>query len=334
MHADYLHRLLFNTHMVTIEVGIEKEHFVVHQSFLCAKSQYFAKALSGSFKESITRFIQLPDVSPILFRIFVTWIYHDKLIYLPPNKTTIDQDFESLRITEKDLEQKPVLHDEPQKRSSNDGSDSEDSDDDMTVRSATAAISQVSDHGTSSHSGPINTFYADRTTGYNEDDPATWNYDVLVKLYVFADRFDTPQLRADSLDALVGIANDPREIWDHLCIRYIYMNTPAQSKLRDYAVHSTAYRCSFDMNDHDWEKCPCEFLAAVMTINSKRLPIKQCDGCYEEAVEQWDEEEFVNGELSREEDLPPYERDLCFYHEHSNDEDREACRKRRGKPED
>jgi hypothetical protein len=89
--------------MVTIEVGAEKEQFVVHQNFLCAKSPYFPKALSGSFQEAKTRCIQLPEISPILFRILVAWLYYGNLSYLPPLGRTIDQDFESLEITEENL---------------------------------------------------------------------------------------------------------------------------------------------------------------------------------------------------------------------------------------
>ncbi|KAG9750926.1 hypothetical protein KCU73_g6459, partial [Aureobasidium melanogenum] len=319
-------KLLYDTHMVTIEVGIGKEHFVVHQSFLCAKSQYFAKALSGSFQESITRFIQLPDVSPVLFRIFVAWIYHDTLVYLPPSKTTIDEDFKSLRITEKDLEQQPTLHSESQYKANNNGSDSEDSDDDVTGPSLNATMPEASIQDTGSAPGSTNGSTPARTVQFEEEDFTTWSCDVLIKLYVFADRFDVRQLRISTLDALIATVDEP---WDSLYVRYIYMNTPTESKLRDFAVQHTAYRCQFSVEGDGWGTYPHEFLEAVMITNGRRLPYKQCDECYKKAIEGLEEEDFLSGGLSREEDLPSYEIDPCFYHEHLDEEEHEACRVRR-----
>ncbi|KAH0014703.1 hypothetical protein KCU78_g8534, partial [Aureobasidium melanogenum] len=319
-------KLFYNTHMVTIEVGIEKEHFVVHQSFLCAKSQYFFKALSGSFQEGITRFIQLPDVSPIIFRIFVAWIYHDTLSYISSDTKTIDEDFESLKLTEKDLEQKPMLHSEPQNRLSNKESDSEDSDDNMTRSSTGTTMPRASGHDRSSTPGSTNKPLLPRAVPYKEDDPTTWNCDVLIRLYVFADRFDIRQLRADSLDALVNINDDRADIQDPLYVRYIYQNTPAKSKLREYTIHYTAYNHNFTPKEvHEWETCPKEFLVAVMVLNSRRLPYKQCSDCYEEAAEYWYEEDSMSGVPSKEADLPPYERDMCYYHEHLDEDERDAC---------
>ncbi|KAG9513370.1 hypothetical protein KCV07_g8846, partial [Aureobasidium melanogenum] len=183
-------KFIYNTHMVIIEVGIEKEHFVVHQSFLCAKSQYFTKALSGSFQEAVTRFIPLPDVSPILFRIFVAWIYHGKLAYIPPDDRTIDKDFDSLKITEKDCEKEPDLQSERQNKLNNNQSDSGDSDDDVTGPSTGAPMPEASDHDASSSSGSSERSSPTSTVQYEGDDATTWSCDVLIKLYVFSDRFD------------------------------------------------------------------------------------------------------------------------------------------------
>ncbi|KEQ60676.1 uncharacterized protein M437DRAFT_53841 [Aureobasidium melanogenum CBS 110374] len=279
-------RLFYNTHMVTIEVGIEKEHFVVHQSFLCAKSQYFSKALSGSFQESITRFVQLPDVSPIIFKIFVAWVYHDTLSYLPSDEKTID--------------------------------------DNMTGPSTPAAMPENSNHDTSSTPASTRESTSLRSHQYKEEDPTTWGCDVLIRIYVFADRFDVCQLRTASLDALIDGSG---VIWEPIYVRYIYQNTPAKSKLREYTVHSTAYEGNLARTDIlEWEACPQEFLVAVMFINSKRLPPDQCRKCYKRALSYWDSEDSMRGEFSMKKDLRPYERDRCYYHEHLSEEEREACR--------
>lgn len=318
-------KLFYNTHMVTIEVGIEKEHFVVHQSFLCAKSQYFSKALSGSFQESITRFVRLPDVSPIIFKIFVAWVYHDTLSYVPSDKKTIGEEFESLQITEKDLEHKPILENEPLNKSNeNKESDIEDSDDNMTGPSTPAAMPENSNHDTSSTPASTRESTSLRSHQFQEEDPTTWGCDVLIRLYVFADRFDICQLRTASLDALIDGSG---VIWEPIYVRYIYQNTPAKSKLREYTVHSTAYEGNLARTDVlEWEACPQEFLVAVMFINSRRLPADQCRKCYKRALSYWDSKDSMRGEFSMKKDLPPYERDRCYYHEHLSEEEREACR--------
>lgn len=86
--------------MATILVGPEQKKFMVHQPLLCSKSQYFNKALTGSFEESKTGIVKLEDVSPVLFQIFVTWLYNGKIIYTTSNdNSNIDRDFASLGWT-------------------------------------------------------------------------------------------------------------------------------------------------------------------------------------------------------------------------------------------
>ncbi|KAG9587414.1 hypothetical protein KCU77_g5069, partial [Aureobasidium melanogenum] len=313
--------------MVTVEVGIEKEHFVVHQSFLCAKSQYFAKALSGSFQEAIARFIQLPDVSPILFKIFVAWLYHDTLVYLPSDETTIDEDFDSLRISEKDLEQQLTLQSESQNRSNSAESDTKDSEDDGTEISSGTVSSHVG-HEPSSAPELVNVALLPKAEShYQGEDATTWSHDVLIKLYILADRLDIRKLRADSLDALVGVSNKDFKDWDSTIVRYIYSNTPSHAKLRRFVVHHTAYRRVFSEDPSGWNAYPLEFLVAVMIMNGRRLPSKQCGECYNKAMDFLKPHKY--DDVCEQDDLAPYDRDLCFYHEHPNDEEREACRLRR-----
>lgn len=312
--------------MVTIEVGLEKEHFVVHQSYLCEKSQYFAKALSGSFEEGITRFIQLPDVSPILFRIFVAWIYHDTLVYLPSNHTTIDEDFKSLEITEKDLEQTLILQSESGIKPKDEDSDIEDSDDDVTETHSGVMPNHV-EHGPPSAAESLLNTLCGAAFEYKEEEPTTWPRDVLIKLYIFADRLDIRQLRADSMDSLIGTCDANHRNWGLTIVRYIYSNTASMSGLRRYIAHHTAYSHVFREDASAWDAYPPEFLAAVMVINGRRLPNQQCDHCYKKAMGYLVSSEY--DDVCKQEDLAPYGRDLCFYHEHPDDTEREACRLRR-----
>jgi hypothetical protein len=232
-------RLLYGTHMVTIEVGAEKEHFVVHQSLLCTKSPYFDKALSGSFQEAITRFIRLPEISPVLFRIFVAWLYHGNLGYSPRIGKTIGEDFESLEITEEELQHEAAHQPKSQDVLNND-TESIDSDDVnpnknvVTEPAYDITVAERSQQQTSSTSDINDGSLSIVELEYQEDDPRTWSYEVLVKLYVLADRFDIRELRADSLDALGHATQNKSALCHSMVVRYIYMNTPSGSKLRQY----------------------------------------------------------------------------------------------------
>ncbi|THY23817.1 hypothetical protein D6D00_05888 [Aureobasidium pullulans] len=93
-------KLLCNTRMATIIVGSQKKKFGVHQALICDRSQYFNKAFTGSFQEAETGIVELKDVSPVLFQIFVGWLYYDKLIYtVLDESSSVAEDFESLETS-------------------------------------------------------------------------------------------------------------------------------------------------------------------------------------------------------------------------------------------
>ncbi|KAG9554179.1 hypothetical protein KCU71_g10192, partial [Aureobasidium melanogenum] len=91
---------LYDEPMATILVGPDKLLFVIHHTLLCSKSQYFTKALTGSFEESQTGIVILEDVSPVLFQILVTWLHNGKIIYTASDeRSNIKQDFASLECS-------------------------------------------------------------------------------------------------------------------------------------------------------------------------------------------------------------------------------------------
>lgn len=100
--------------MTSILVGLDKKKFVIHQALLCSKSQYFTKALTGSFEESHTGIVTLEDISPVVFRIFVTWLYNRKLVYtVSDERSNIRQDFDSLEFSVSDLKRWQFDHEDP-----------------------------------------------------------------------------------------------------------------------------------------------------------------------------------------------------------------------------
>lgn len=62
--------------VVTIEVGEEKEKFLVDKAMLSASSKYFKTAFEGEFKESKQKSIPLLDITPLEFRRFLAWLYY------------------------------------------------------------------------------------------------------------------------------------------------------------------------------------------------------------------------------------------------------------------
>jgi hypothetical protein len=317
--------------MVTIEVGPEKEHFVVHQSFLCAKSPYFDKALSGSFQEAITRSVRLPEVSPVLFRIFVAWLYYGNLSYLPPIGKTARKDFDSLEITEEIVEQSLIPQRQVQDSVSNEVCDSDDSDDEGTETLPDPVVNIESVDSTASTPGTVGSPASASTDEVDclEDDPTTWPFDVLVQLYLLADYLQSRELRAVSLDTLNKATVKQNSIIPLIVVRYTYKNTSAGSLLRKYLVHHTAYRHPFDEDVSSYVNLPVEFLAAVMVNSSRRLPYTQCGECYGKALKATSVLGPEVDERDPATDIPPYKTDMCLYHEHTNDEERKACHLRR-----
>ncbi|KAH0292958.1 hypothetical protein M436DRAFT_78351 [Aureobasidium namibiae CBS 147.97] len=326
-------KLLYDTPMVTIEVGAEKEHFVVHKSILCAKSSYFDRALSGSFQEAITRFFQLPDISPVLFRIFVAWLYYGDLGYVPRSGRTVEEDFRSLEITKENFQQKDAhqskSQDGPSNNTENTRLEYTRSSKDVTESTSGIAMANSSESHKSSAEEAIDQPIPANQPTYEGEHPKGWPCDVPVRLYIFADRFDIRELRADSLDALNhATENDKSRICAFNVVRHIYLNTPSTSKLRKYVVHCASYEIDFGEDESEWISYPIEFLVAVMIMNGRRLPDKQCQECYGAAL-KYTLFAPQNDERNPKEDLPPYKTDLCFYHEHLNEEERKACRLRR-----
>lgn len=71
--------------------------FRVHQDFLCYYSPYFEAVFKGKFAESKSGALDLEDVSPKVFEIFVNWLY-TQTVFLPGSKLPQIQDLMNLWI--------------------------------------------------------------------------------------------------------------------------------------------------------------------------------------------------------------------------------------------
>ena len=68
--------------IVIAKVGPEKKSFTMHKETLCKVSQFFRSALMGNFKEARTRVIEFPEVEVEVFRVFQTWLYTRRLLFV------------------------------------------------------------------------------------------------------------------------------------------------------------------------------------------------------------------------------------------------------------
>lgn len=255
-----------------MKTGPEAEPFNLHKDLLCECSAYFRKAFNGSFKEAQERCITLSDLDPKTFRVFMDWLYYQELA--PPEQES------SASTTSREKASTASEEDE-----SSASEDSEDSDSDTSSSS-------------SSDSSGSN---ANSTTTYTK-----WDYDSLLKLYVFGDRYDVPELRRVVVDAWkTNILVLKRGIPDWTTITSAYEQLHPESSLCRLLVQMTAYEWKAKAVDDakDLYNLPNVFLAEVMMIMRRRLPYR----------------------LRNEKVL--FEKDACFFHEHKDEDEAKSCRK-------
>jgi hypothetical protein len=65
--------------MVTIEAGPEPKKYFLHKSYLTYYSEYFAKALNGTWTEAKDRVVPFVDNDPDVLGVFVDCLYTQRL---------------------------------------------------------------------------------------------------------------------------------------------------------------------------------------------------------------------------------------------------------------
>lgn len=76
-HANYFVFSLENTTAIEITVGPKDEEvsWILPKSLLTHHSKFFDAALNGTFAESNSRSVTMPEDNPDAFRLFVQWLY-------------------------------------------------------------------------------------------------------------------------------------------------------------------------------------------------------------------------------------------------------------------
>jgi len=254
--------------MATIVAGVDskQEKLVVHQALLCDRSKYFAKALTGSFKESKTGIVKLKDVSRVLFKIIVSWLYSGKIFYADDG-SDIDHDFARF------------VYDEE----------------------------------------------ADRES-IEAEDTATWPKQVLLELYVLADRLDMKALRVDTIDALItSMKFSKTTTLERESYQFIDSNTTAESSLRKFAIDLLAYRTRHStLHLEFWQDIPQEMALTALLLNCQRAPNTLCDSCYQRGLSR-NKVPLADDRPCKYREERSFKVDACNYHEHADEEEKKAC---------
>jgi hypothetical protein len=67
--------------LVTIEVGVKpnRETFVAHEGIICARSEFFRRAMNGNWTESNEKLVKLHEDDPRAFGVYLNHVYTGQL---------------------------------------------------------------------------------------------------------------------------------------------------------------------------------------------------------------------------------------------------------------
>ena len=137
---------------------------------------------------------------------------------------------------------------------------------------------------------------------YHRDEDANFQFDRLVRLYVFSDKYDVPKLKRQCLDMLFEYLIDEDQLPDLYHVVYAIKNLDDKDPLLGMIVDCFCYWSGRDC----WvasriEMLPAPFLARIMGLFV----------------------DFRHGGL-----VGVDEPDLCDYHDHASHEERDVCHNR------
>jgi hypothetical protein len=289
--------------MVEVVVGDGKIAFAVEKNLLCSHSDYFRKAFGSRFLEGEVGSIQLSDVSDITFKILLQWL-HGQVIRSAintvwPAETTISSAFKINDDDDDDDDDASVDDDfdPPPTPSDIDGFTSE-SEEDFNVGMNPES---TGDEALSRELSPSKSDVEAAQTVYQQI-----NFHLL-DLYIFADKYDTRQLRNDIMTTICNFHTEHNTYPGPRLIRRAYSDLPASSNMCRYLTKTTAlyWDPSKEPDQRDsYADLPSEFLFEVMFINARR----------------------VNGERLAEDTLRVELEDRCTFHEHTDEAEKDYCK--------
>ncbi|KAF2794732.1 hypothetical protein K505DRAFT_336660 [Melanomma pulvis-pyrius CBS 109.77] len=71
---------IFSQPTIVVKVGPNEEEFYIHKALVMKHSRYFRKELANdNFTKGKEGVVTLPDIEPWVFKIFIQWLYYQKL---------------------------------------------------------------------------------------------------------------------------------------------------------------------------------------------------------------------------------------------------------------
>ena len=259
--------------MVTIKVGPEQTPFCMHKAIVCSQSTYFEKAFNGRLEEATTGVITLADIDVDLFRIISAWLYTGMLQQEATGGPIGCQTFSTLEFGR---QSEPTTPDRT--LSVSNLAEQTESGSESSSWSSTDNSTQTEYRTIDQTSAALN--LSDQTDS-EYDKPETWEWEMLVDLYILADRLVIIKLRYALIDAMITKCSTSCPA--PYIIRRVYDQTPTSSSLRDLVTDIWAYSSHIDFSGEDVQHLPTEFWVPLVKRISSRLPRRLCPSCREEA---------------------------------------------------
>ena len=187
----------------TVTIRLESTELVVYKALLTAVSSYFKKAFYSPFQEATQRAIILEGVSEKTFRIFLHWAYVQTLNF---DTTSAALDHSALLQPDevKKLETALIEDIPATDESNNEAADNHGGDGDGYATWLPDAVTPIAP----AFDEPAFHVYTGFERRYAKNKEWPCNVELfhlsLCKLFILADKYSVPQLRDDTLTALVG----------------------------------------------------------------------------------------------------------------------------------
>ncbi|KAF2121998.1 hypothetical protein BDV96DRAFT_662972 [Lophiotrema nucula] len=225
---------------VEVRVGRddEQKHFLVHKALLKSKSPFFAKALCGEWREAKDCAVNLPDVEPAIFELYVQFLFAQKL----PIRSS------PLEVTDEEIAKHQMNEGYNDDEAEGEKSEPNKDDDD-----------EAEDSG---NQEPVNSLSPE----------AQRDHDARM---VLSEKFQDMKTRNALMKALVVICKegyyDGSKYPDESCVNIIWEGTPRSSPMRQYLLD-----CYCDYSFNQWypiknkERFSHEFLFDIVRRMSQR----------------------------------------------------------------
>jgi len=277
-------------------VGVNSTPFFAHKDLLRQHSEYFARVCNGKFTESYEGVISLPEFSETTFKMFLQWLY-GQCAYSAMSAAKPIEDL----LVGKDTGKETVT--------SEDGKT-------WVVKLVKVLVQDGSNEIDEGHAK--DNAKHDQMANSNDDNIRGYRtYQLVVAslldLYVLAEYCDIRSLRNDVMSAFDTLNLEFDYYPGFEIVPKAFDQLPESSTYCQYVIKKSANSYVPEAEEqteeieHLLRSCPPNFLIAVLKINAKRL----------------------SGNAGCDTELEHSLADVCNFHEHTDTEEEEICKKGR-----